>query len=474
MKLWDGRFSKPTDSLMDRFNNSLAIDQVLFGDDIKGSIAWAHALEKIGALTHDDTEKITTGLSALYEAYRNGSLTFEPSDEDVHMAVERLLIQKIGDPGARLHTGRSRNDQVATDFRLYVKRSLREIIEGVIDLQKTLLDRAEKDKDIIVPGYTHLQQAQPVSLGHYWLSFLFLLEREKTRCFNACQTADCMPLGSGALAGSGFAVDRDALAAELGFSRVSENSMDGVASRDFVLETLAAMSSLGIHCSRYAEDLIIWSSREFGFIGLDDAWSTGSSMMPQKKNPDSLELIRGKCGRFIGNYTRFAATLKGVGLTYCKDLQEDKEPLIDSVEQMKLVLAVFARVIETLSIDIAAITASLDPFLLATDLADYLVRKNVPFRKAHAIVGSLVKHCVEKNVALNTLPVETMKTFSAMFDADVLTVFDWKQALAGRNIQGGTGPESMVKQIEQAQKLVDKKSQVRCGKGSPKLIAREV
>lgn len=441
---------------MDAFNNSLLIDIVLIDDDIAGSIAWAHALEKTEVLSTQEADNIVRGLTAMREEYAGNKLTFKTTDEDIHMAIERLLIEKIGNTGAKLHTGRSRNDQVATDFRRYVKRSLSDITEKISALQNALLTRAGNERACIMPGYTHLQHAQPVSIALYWLSFFFLLQREKERCVQAAGNADCMPLGAGACAGSGLHIDREACARELGFSRISENSMDAVASRDFVLQTLAACASLGVHCSRYAEDLIIWSSKEFGFIELDDAWATGSSMMPQKKNPDSLELIRGKSGRFVGNYTRFATTLKGVGMTYYKDLQEDKEPVIDSLTQMVLVLSVFARVVETLTVHEKRIAAQLDPALFATDVADYLVRKGVPFREAHGIVGNIVKHCIQADLALDKLSVETLKEFCDCFEEDVGDLFSWESALAKRNIAGGTGPASIDRQIAQAKEMLKK------------------
>jgi argininosuccinate lyase len=324
----------------------------------------------------------------------------------------------------------------------------------IINLQKALLQRAEKDIKVIAPAFTHLQQAQPVLLSHYWLSFLFALEREKDRFANAGDNADVMPLGSGAVAGSGFAIDRNSLAEELGFSYVSENSIDGVASRDFILETLSCCASTAILLSRYAEDLIIWSSKEFGFVELDDAWSTGSSMMPQKKNPDSLELIRGKAGRFIGNYTRLATTLKGVGLAYFKDLQEDKEPLFDSLHQLNLVCEVFANILSTLSVKADSIKKDLDPLLLATDLADYLVSKGMPFRQAHKVVGKIVGECIEKKLDLTKLSVHDLKRHSGLFGKDALKVFNWDNAIAHRNIEGGTGLTSVKRQIEKAKKLV--------------------
>ena len=454
-KMWDGRFSKPSDELMERFNNSLSVDKVMINEDIVGSIAWAKALNREGVLTPDESEKIERALKEIRDEYNSGKDSFNSSDEDIHMAVERLLTEKIGDTGKKIHTGRSRNDQVATDFRLFVMNRLKNILSLIKNLQSSILFRATEGEDIIIPSFTHLQQAQPVSLAHYWLSFFYILEREKKRFENAIDTADYMPLGSGAVAGCGFKIDRHKLAEDIGFSRITDNSMDGVAARDFVLEALSAISSIGISCSRYAEDLIIWSSKEFGFVELDDAWSTGSSMMPQKKNPDSLELIRGKSGRFIGNQTRFAATLKGVGLTYFKDLQEDKEPFIDSVDNIELVLEVFTSVIATLSIKEENIKNDLDPSLLATDLADYLVRKGMPFRDAHDVVGKTVGYCIENKKDLTTLTLDELQKFSSTIESDVSKIFDWKTALNHRDVEGGTGPNSVKAQIEKAKKILE-------------------
>jgi len=454
MKMWDGRFSLEADSLMEQINNSLSIDQRMIDVDVAGSIAWAKALKKAGVYSSEELALVEKGLKEILQEYAEGTITFLQSDEDIHMAVERLLVEKIGDAGAKLHTGRSRNDQVATDFRLFIKGAIEQIKSGICELQNTLLERAKQDQKIIIPGYTHLQQAQPILLAHYWLSFFFLLEREKARVTNAVQSVDHMPLGSGALAGSGFPIDRELLRKELGFAHTGGNSLDGVASRDFALETLSVISSIGIHLSRYAEDLIIWSSREFGFVELSDAWSSGSSMMPQKKNPDSLELIRGKSGRFIGNYTRFAATLKGVGLTYYKDLQEDKEPVFDSVDQILMVLEVFKNVISTLTINEQGIKKQLDPFLLATDIADYLVIKKVPFRHAHKIVGQIVAYCIEHKKDLTSLSLEELQSFSDVIDNSVMSIFNWETGVAHRDLPGGTGPESVKKQIHDAEKLL--------------------
>ena len=460
MKMWDGRFSKPSATLMDRFNRSLGVDAALGREDIEGSIAWAAALKKVRILSVREHAAIDRGLRSLLNEWKNGTIRFLDSDEDVHMAIERLLVDKIGAAGEKLHTGRSRNDQVATDTRLFTMRRVGEITELIGAVQTALLLRAKADCKIIAPAFTHLQQAQPIVLSQYWLSLLFALEREKTRFVEARQCADLMPLGSGAVAGSGFPVDRELLAKLLGFSAISQNSIDGVSSRDFVLQTLACCASCGVLLSRYAEDLIIWSSREFAFVELDDAWSTGSSMMPQKKNPDSLELVRGKAGRFVGNHTRFAATLKGVGLAYYKDLQEDKEPLFDSLEQLGLVLDVIANVIATLTVKTDAVSRDLDPLLLATDLADYLVGKGLAFRKAHNVVGKIVACSISSGAPLTGFSVDQLREFSPLFGTDALAVFKWENAVARRNAAGGTAPASVARQIKQAEKMLGKELKV--------------
>jgi argininosuccinate lyase len=439
---------------MESFNNSLPFDKALIEEDIAGSIAWAGALKKIGVFSEDECVKVIDGLKSILDDYKKGNIEFLKSDEDIHMAVERLLTERAGEAGERLHTGRSRNDQVITDTRLYTKKALLKVKEQLVELQKAVVERAKYDLQIIIPGFTHYQQAQPILLSHYWMSFFSILEREKSRVNHAVLSTDILPLGSGAIAGSGFNIDRDAIAAELGFSAVSSNSIDMVSSRDFLLETLSVFASIGIHLSRYAEDLIVWSTKEFGFAELDDAWSTGSSMMPQKKNPDSLELIRGKSARLLGNYTRMAAALKGLGLTYFKDLQEDKEPLFDSEHNLLMVIRVFTHVLLTLKIREDKIKRSLDPFLLATDMADYLVRKRMPFRQAHKVIGRVVRYCVEADMELTEIPLEKLRDFSEVFDEDVTKLYSWEQAISSRTVKGGTGWESVKAQIEDAVKII--------------------
>jgi len=455
-KMWDGRFSKPVAKLMEEFNNSLCVDKIFIREDILGSIAWADALFTAGVLTKDECESIKKGLESILKKYENDEINFLDCDEDIHMAVERILGEEIGISAKKLHTGRSRNDQVATDFRLFVKNSLKKTQKIVAEFLQSVFFRAESDKNIIMAGYTHYQQAQPVSMAHYWLSLFFLMKREYEKIENTIKNCDIMPLGSGAIAGCGFSIDRQKLSDALGFSSPTDNSIDGVASRDFVLDSLHNLASIGISLSRYAEDLIVWSTKEFSYVELDDAWSTGSSMMPQKKNPDSLELIRGKTGRLIGNYTRFATTLKGIGLSYFKDLQEDKEPFIDSVNTVEITLSVFANVLNTLKINEKNITKSLDPFLLATDVADYLVKKGLPFRQAHGVVGKMVGFCVENQKAFNSLDVLQLKEFSPLFEDDVKLCFDWNNALKSRDVFGGTGPKSISRQIETAKDFLAK------------------
>jgi argininosuccinate lyase len=448
MKMWDGRFSKPSDALMEQFHNSLPFDKVMIAEDIEGSIAWARALKNIGIFSSKEFDTVAAGLKEILDDYQKGKITFLHSDEDIHMAVERILVERVGDSAARLHTGRSRNDQVATDTRLYIKKKLTALQTLVEELQRACIIRSQSDIEIIIPGYTHLQQAQPVILSHYWMSFFFALQREKSRIEHAIEITDIMPLGSGAMAGSGFNLDRNQLASDLGFSSVSLNSIDGVAARDFILESLSALASCAILISRYAEDIVIWSSKEFSFVELDDAWSTGSSMMPQKKNPDSVELIRGKSGRFVGNYMRFATTCKGVGLTYYKDLQEDKEPIFDSLYQMEMILKVFTQVLLTIKVKRESIQKDLDPFLIATDLADYLVKKGMPFRQAHKVVGKIVGYSVESGITLDKMGYQKLAEFSELYTQDVEQLFAWQTAVDNRNIAGGTARSSVDKQIE--------------------------
>lgn len=453
-KLWGGRFSKATDSLAHQLNASLLFDVRLYDEDIASSIAWARGLVGAGVLTMEEAETIITGLEEVRSEFQDGTIAFAPADEDIHTVVERRLTELVGPVGGKLHTGRSRNDQVATDFRLWVMRAVDQLLKKVADLQGALLESARNHPNLPMPGYTHLQHAQPVTWGHWMLSHFWPLSRDVRRLKAVRAAATELPLGSAALAGTAFPVDRQALADELGFETISPNSLDAVSDRDFVTGFLYTAAMLGLHLSRLSEQLIIFSSAEFGFVQLDDAYATGSSLMPQKKNPDTLELARGKAGRLIGNLTGMLATLKGLPSSYDKDLQEDKEPVFDSFDTLELVLPVMAGLIRTLRPQPERMAAQLEPGLLATDLADYLVKRGVPFRQAHELVGQVVQLAEGKGVILPELSVAELRSVSDRFGEDVIGVFDIKASLASRAVQGGTAPGALQKQMEAAEETL--------------------
>ena len=389
MKLWGGRFSEGLDTLAARYNNSLPFDWRLSEVDVLGSIAWAKAINKAGLITDLERDQILAGLEKILDEIKSDSFDFKTSDEDIHTAVERRLTELIGAAAGKLHTGRSRNDQVATDFRLWVMQSADQLLEHLRLVQKSLVNRAKKDMGVIIPGYTHTQRAQPIYLSHFWMAHFWGLERDRQRFSQLKDRTSVMPLGSGPLAGVPFAIDRNLLAVELGFSKISENSLDAVSDRDFAAEFLFAAALVAIHLSRLSDAMILYSTAEFGFLELADAYSTGSSIMPQKKNADTLELTRGKTGTLIGKLTGLLSVLKGLPSAYDKDLQEDKQPVFEAADTLDLMLPVMSGVLETLTIYQEKIELALDPALLATDLADYLVRKGVPFREAHRLVGSV-------------------------------------------------------------------------------------
>lgn len=449
-KPWGGRFGAATAELMERFNASIGVDRKLLEVDVAGSVAHARALERVGVLTADECGRLVEGLSRVRDEMAAPGYGFSPRLEDIHMAVETRLTELIGPLGGRLHTGRSRNDQVALDERLYLRHAVAGLQARLGHLQQVLLDSAEAHFGVVLPGYTHLQQAQPILFSHYALSLFWMLDRDRGRLADTWKRADCLPLGAGALAGSAYPLDRQFLAQELGFSRVSANSLDAVSDRDFLLECLAALAILMMHLSRFCEDLIIWSSQEFGFVELDDAFATGSSMMPQKKNPDSLELVRGKTGRVYGDLVGLLTTMKGIPLTYAKDMQEDKEPFLDALETVQDCLEVFAGAWETLQLRPARMEAAIDSGVLATDLADYLVRRGMPFREAHHAVGRLVRWALEQGKQLTGLSLQELQAHSDAFAADALDVLDVRHSLGLRNIEGGTGPEAVRQQLEQA------------------------
>ena len=449
-KLWGGRFAGATAELMERFNASIDTDRKLLEMDIAGSLVQARALERAGVLTSAEVAQLHTGLEQVRAELSAPGHVFSAGLEDIHMAVERRLTELIGPLGGKLHTGRSRNDQVNLDERLYLRTAIAGIQGRLRHLQAVLANSAEAHLEVILPGYTHLQQAQPILFGHYALALFWMLERDHGRLADAWRRADLLPLGAGALAGSAYPVDRQVMARELGFAGVTPNSLDTVSDRDFLLEAMAALAILMMHLSRFCEDLIIWSSREFGFVELADAFSTGSSMMPQKKNPDSLELVRGKTGRVYGDLFSLLTTMKGIPLTYAKDMQEDKEPLFDAFESVQDCLEVFAGAWQTMQLRPARMEAAVDDAALATDLADYLARKGLPFREAHHVVGRLVRYALEAGRGLRGLTLDELNAHSPLFGADALALLDLRHSLSLRNIEGGTGPEAVRAQLAQA------------------------
>jgi len=450
MKLWGGRFAKEIDPSVQLLNASLGIDIRLAQEDIEGSQAWARALASAGILSPDELQSLRAGLEQVGGEIAAGDFAPTPTDEDIHTAVERRLTEIVGPVGGKLHTGRSRNDQVATDFRLWVMRACDQATEAITGVQRALLASAEAAPDAPMPGYTHLQPAQPITWGHWALSHFWPLGRDVVRFRAARASAAVLPLGSGALAGTAFPIDRRALARELGFAQPSANSIDGVADRDFAAEYLFTAALLGVHLSRFSEQLILFASREFGFIELDDAYATGSSLMPHKKNPDPLELARGKAGRLIGHLTALLAVLKGLPSAYDKDLQEDKEPVFDAADTLKLILPVVAGLIRTLRLDPARMLAQLTPDLFAVDLCDYLVRKGVPFREAHDLVGQAVRLAETRKTSLSDLSMGDLHSLSDRFGEDVREVFDIRRALARRSVEGGTAPDALRRQLEAA------------------------
>jgi len=453
-KLWGGRFSKATDSLVHQFNASLRFDERLYDEDITGSIAWARGLVGAGVLTLVEATTLVTGLEQVRQEFAQNNFPFAPGDEDIHTAVERRLTELVGAVGGKLHTGRSRNDQVATDFRLWVMRAVDDLLTHLHDLQQALVERAEADLNMPMPGYTHLQHAQPVTWGHWLLSHFWPLVRDKVRFQQTRAQAAVLPLGSGALAGTAYPIDRLALAQALGFATISQNSLDGVSDRDFAADFLYAAAVLSIHLSRLAEQLILFSTAEFGFVQLDDAYSTGSSLMPQKKNPDTLELTRGKAGRLLGHLMGLLTTLKGLPSSYDKDLQEDKEPVFDAYDTLTLTLPIMAGVIRTLTLRPERMAAQLEPNLLATDLADYLVQRGVPFRQAHEWVGEAVQTAEKQGLVLTELTLETLQGITPYFGADVMAVFDFGTSLQQRRATGGTAPKALQKQLDEAQAIL--------------------
>jgi argininosuccinate lyase len=445
--LWGGRFSAKLNSQAWDLNSSLPVDQRLALQDVDGSCAWADALHRAGILTDKEHASISLGLSAIREEFSAGRFSFAPSDEDIHTAVERRLAELIGEAAGKLHTGRSRNDQVATDFRLWMFGAIPTLAAAIKDLQYALVEQAEKAGETLMPGYTHLQRAQPILLAHWWLSHYWPLQRDDERLQDLTKRISVLPLGSGALAGVPFEIDRIALAKSLGFAEVSQNSIDAVSDRDFAAEYLFCASMIGIHLSKLAEQIVLYTSAEFGFFTLADAFSTGSSLMPQKKNPDVFELTRGKSGTLIGLLTGLLATLKGLPSTYDKDLQEDKAPVFQATDTLLAILPVIAGALRTITVKPERLRDAIDSSMMATDLADYLVDKGVPFREAHAIVGKVVRMAGEKNVSLEEMSLDAYQAIGP-FDRNVYQVFDPMRSIQKRNAIGGTSLQSVRNQLQ--------------------------
>lgn len=437
-KLWGGRFSKNTNELVDAFNASIDFDKRLYNEDIRGSIAHANMLAKCGIIPAEDGEKIVAGLKEILADIEAGNFSFEVALEDIHMNVEARLTERIGQAGARLHTARSRNDQVALDMHMYMKREVAEIAELLINFEKALLTVAKKHDKTLMPGYTHLQRAQPITFAHHLLAYFNMLQRDFRRLLGVWDGADMMPLGAGAIAGTTFPIDRHDVAAQLNFGKVYCNSMDAVSDRDYVIEFLSFASILMMHMSRLSEEICLWSSTEFGFIELDDAFATGSSMMPQKKNPDIAELVRGKTGRVYGHLQAMLVTAKGLPLTYNKDLQEDKEGFFDAVDTIKFSLAVYRDMILTMTVNVDKMQQAVSKdFSNATDLADYLVRKGLPFRQAHEVVGKCVAYAILNNKFLPEITLAEYKEFSDLFEEDLLVALEPYNCVAARKSYGG-------------------------------------
>lgn len=456
-KMWAGRFEKPLDSLADDFNSSLAFDRRMYRQDITGSIAHAEMLAGQGIISRADAEQIVSGLCGILEDIDAGRLEIVPGAEDIHMFVEAELTARIGDVGKRLHTARSRNDQVALDLRMYLRDEAASIVDLVKRLIGAIVGQAEQNADVIMPGYTHMQRAQPILFSHHILAYCHMFKRDNCRICDAVSRMNESPLGSCALAGTTYNTDRYAVASALGFDGITQNSIDGVSDRDFCLELMSALSILMMHMSRLAEELILWSSWEFGFVELDDSYTTGSSIMPQKKNPDMAELVRGKTGRVYGNLIGLLTTMKGLPLAYNKDMQEDKEAIFDSCDTVKLCLSVFAPMIATMRVrSDRMLAAARQGFINATDLADYLVGKGLPFRSAYNIVGRIVGYAVKHGQVLEDIPLDIYESFDPAFDDGLYDAIDLAACVRRRTSAGGTGPQSVKAQLSYMRDYLDK------------------
>ncbi|MEC7777147.1 MAG: argininosuccinate lyase [Planctomycetota bacterium] len=444
-----GRFEKGMADNMRSLNASIGFDKRFYREDIEASKAWARGLSRLGFLSEDELEQICSGLDLVAGEIESGSFTFSEELEDIHMNVEARLSELIGEAGAKLHTGRSRNDQVATDFRLYVKRAAEEAADAIGALMKAVVESAEACQDVVIPAYTHLQRAQPVLFSHHLLAYVEMLERDRRRFLWAAEQADSCPLGSGACVGNQFGIDREKLQEDLGFSSLTSNSLDGVSDRDFACDFLYSASMLMVHLSRFSEDIILWMTSEFGFVRLDDSVTSGSSMLPQKKNPDACELARGKTGRVVGHLIGLLTCLKGLPLSYNKDLQEDKEGVFDTHDTLLGILGVFTTMVETMQVDRERTAGSLEGgYLEALGVADYLTRKGVPFREAHDLAGSCVRRAEELKLSLPSLPLPEYRSIHEAFEEDLFEAISVEGSLADKDVPGGTAPSQVAAQLE--------------------------
>ena len=455
MKLWGGRFTKGTDKWVEEFTSSIAVDCRMYREDIAGSKAHARMLAKCGIIEQDDEKKIIDGLDAILDAIEDDNFSFDVALEDIHMNIEKRLTDIIGEAGGRLHTARSRNDQVALDMHLYMKREIIEIGILLVSLQSALVDVADKNQEVIMPGYTHLQRAQPILFAHHMMAYFFMLSRDFDRLKGVWERADMMPLGAGALAGTTYPTDAAYVAEQLKFGSLYDNSLDAVSDRDYVMEFLSFASIAMVHLSRLSEEIILWSSSEFRFIELDDAHCTGSSIMPQKKNPDVSELVRGKTGRVFGNLVGLLTVMKGLPLAYNKDLQEDKEGFFDTIDTLKFSLRIYTAIVREMKVCGDRMQAVLnEDFSNATDMADYLVKKGLPFRQAHEVTGLAVRYCIDNRKWLTDLTLEEFKQFSALFDADILAAIRIEECVKNRKSHGGTAPQELARQLKKASDII--------------------
>ncbi len=456
MKLWGGRFTKEENTLVNQFNASISFDKRFYRQDIRGSIAHVTMLAKQGILTDKEKQQIVAGLEGILSDVENGTLEIDPSAEDIHSFVETTLILRIGDVGKKLHTGRSRNDQVALDMKLYVRDEIGALDTLIKELLQTILTVIEENLETYMPGFTHLQKAQPVTAAHHFGAYFEMFLRDRSRLSDILKRMNTCPLGSGALAGTTYPLDREYTASLLGFDSATRNSMDSVSDRDYLIELCSAMATMMMHLSRFSEEIILWNSNEYQFVELDDAYSTGSSIMPQKKNPDIAELVRGKTGRVYGALISILTTMKGIPLAYNKDIQEDKELTFDAIDTTKDCLTLFTGMLATMKFNRDAMKKSaVNGFTNATDAADYLVNHGVPFRDAHGIVGQLVLHCLNKGISLDDMSLEEYKAVSPVFEEDIYEAISLKTCVEKRTTLGAPGPSAMAKVITEYKRLLE-------------------